>query len=165
MMTSVAFLALLASLDDTEHSFSYLHYEKCHRVALPDSISLITVPHSEIWHESSNTPVALPKSPPPFPMLPTPLSLVSPTDGCADDGDSGMAPALRVIAVITLLLYEAAYALGLGTVTWVLLAEIFPASVRGRGMCAVTCLRWLADFIIPTVFIKIGELKFVKIKH
>ncbi|GLV40403.1 nebulosa [Carabus blaptoides fortunei] len=160
MMTSVALLALLASIDDSEHSISHLYHENCHRIAVSDSTGFLTVPHTDLWRsEHSDAPLALPKSPPPYPMLPTPLSLMSPqSEGCPEaEAISALLPALRVIAVITLLLYEAAYALGFGTLTWVLLSELFPASMRGRGMCAVTCLHWLADFVVPTMFIEMGS--------
>lgn len=156
MMTSLAFLALLASIDDSDISFSYLTHENCHRITLPDSISFLTAPDNDDIMNDLDAPLALPNSPPPYPMLPTPLSLISPELDL--ENESQLMPSMRIVAVINLLLYEAAYALGFGTLTWVLLSELFPASVHGRAMCAIICLRWLADFVIPAVFIKIGKL-------
>jgi sugar porter (SP) family MFS transporter len=44
--------------------------------------------------------------------------------------------------------YIASFAVSVGPVTWVILAEIFPTRVRGRAMAAATLFLWLADFLV-----------------
>ncbi len=46
----------------------------------------------------------------------------------------------------------ACYALTLAPVTWVVLAEIFPGSVRGTGMAIATSSLWIACFLLTYTF-------------
>ncbi|RMG01338.1 MAG: MFS transporter [Planctomycetota bacterium] len=46
------------------------------------------------------------------------------------------------------LAYIAAFAIGMGPVVWVVLAEIFPNRTRGLAMGAATVALWLADFLV-----------------
>ena len=51
-------------------------------------------------------------------------------------------PAVPV--VIAMFLCSGTFAVGLGPVVWVLLAEIFPTSIRGRAMAVGTVTLWAA---------------------
>lgn len=44
------------------------------------------------------------------------------------------------------------YAMSLGPVTWVLLAEIFPNHVRGAAMAVCTAALWIASFLLTYTF-------------
>ncbi|MCD8165708.1 MAG: sugar porter family MFS transporter [Bacteroides sp.] len=48
--------------------------------------------------------------------------------------------------IVCILVYIAAYAVSLGPVTWVLIAEIFPNKYRGVGMSVSTMFLWIAAF-------------------
>ena len=48
--------------------------------------------------------------------------------------------------------YIACFALSMGPVVWVVLAEIFPTRVRGRAMAIATFLLWLSNYIISQTF-------------
>jgi SP family xylose:H+ symportor-like MFS transporter len=50
-----------------------------------------------------------------------------------------------------MLLYTAGFAMSWGPVTWVLLSEIFPNSVRGAMSIAVAA-QWIANLIISWTF-------------
>lgn len=60
-------------------------------------------------------------------------------------------PALLVLAIM--LVCVAAFAVGLGPGTWVLLAEIFPTRVRGRAMSIATVALWSACFALTMTFL------------
>jgi SP family arabinose:H+ symporter-like MFS transporter len=60
-------------------------------------------------------------------------------------------PALLVLAIM--LVCVAAFAVGLGPGTWVLLAEIFPNRVRGRAMSIATVALWSACFALTMTFL------------
>ncbi|MDR3267672.1 MAG: sugar porter family MFS transporter [Tannerella sp.] len=51
-----------------------------------------------------------------------------------------------------ILTYIAAFAISLGPVTWVLIAEIFPNQHRGLGMSLSTLFLWIAAFLIALLF-------------
>lgn len=55
-------------------------------------------------------------------------------------------------ALAFILAYIACFALSVGPVTWVLLAEIFPNRIRGRAMAIATVCLWIANLIISQTF-------------
>jgi len=58
---------------------------------------------------------------------------------------------LGVIALVCMLVYVASFAVSWGPVTWVLLSEIFPNSVRGAMSIAVAA-QWIANWIVSLTF-------------
>ncbi|WP_408614433.1 sugar porter family MFS transporter [Celerinatantimonas sp. MCCC 1A17872] len=54
--------------------------------------------------------------------------------------------------LIFVLAYIAAFALSLGPVTWVLLAEIFPNNVRSKALSIAVLAQWLANFLVSQTF-------------
>jgi MFS transporter, SP family, xylose:H+ symportor len=56
-----------------------------------------------------------------------------------------------MIALFFMLTYTASFAMSWGPVTWVLLAEIFPNSIRGAMSIAVAA-QWIANWIISLTF-------------
>ena len=56
-----------------------------------------------------------------------------------------------ILALVFMLLYTAGFAMSWGPVTWVLLSEIFPNSVRGAMSIAVAA-QWIANLIISWTF-------------
>jgi sugar porter (SP) family MFS transporter len=79
-------------------------------------------------------------------------------------GSAGMALALTALGltayfgrtdlwVLTFILgYIACFALSVGPVTWVILAEIFPTKIRGRAMAIATFCLWVANFVVSQTF-------------
>ena len=58
---------------------------------------------------------------------------------------------MGIAALIFMLAYTAAFALSWGPVCWVLLAEIFPNSIRGALSVAVAA-QWIANWIVSLTF-------------
>lgn len=63
---------------------------------------------------------------------------------------SGM---LKWIAVGSLMLYIASFAVSLGPIAWLIIAEIFPLKIRGRAMSLTTMFNWLFNFIVAMTFL------------
>ena len=55
------------------------------------------------------------------------------------------------------LLYIAFFAMTLGPIVWVVIAEIFPPRIRGRAMAIATVALWLADFAVSLTFPVIAD--------
>ncbi len=55
------------------------------------------------------------------------------------------------------LLYIAFFAMTLGPIVWVVMAEIFPIKVRGRAMAIATLILWFADFVVSLTFPVISD--------
>jgi len=57
-----------------------------------------------------------------------------------------------VWVLVFILTYIASFALSVGPVTWVILAEIFPTGIRGRAMAIATVMLWGANFVVSQTF-------------
>jgi MFS transporter, SP family, xylose:H+ symportor len=72
----------------------------------------------------------------------------------------GVASQFQLLATFGLLFtlgYIACFALSVGPVTWVILSEIFPNSIRGRAMSLATFALWTANFIVSQTFPMMDE--------
>ncbi|RXE56589.1 MFS transporter [Methanoculleus taiwanensis] len=63
---------------------------------------------------------------------------------------------LGLITAISLMAYVASFAIGLGPVFWLLIAEIYPLNVRGRAMSVATIANWAANFFITLTFLTLA---------
>lgn len=141
-MTTISLLSLLATIDRGDDNLDVVNNHcKNH--------------HNEEVKIHSILPTG---SPPPFPLLPTPLAIVPPSPetwtqikaSCETQNiavSEGLTGGLRILAVITLLVYEAAYALGLGPVPLLNLTEVFPAAIRGKCISFVSIVIWITHII------------------
>ncbi len=57
-----------------------------------------------------------------------------------------------VASLLFMLLYIAGFALSWGPVTWVLLSEIFPNSIRSSAMAIAVAAQWIANYIVSATF-------------
>lgn len=57
-----------------------------------------------------------------------------------------------ILVLCFILVYVAAFAVTLGPVVWVLIAEIFPTRIRGRAMSIATVFLWGACFAVSQTF-------------
>lgn len=48
--------------------------------------------------------------------------------------------------------YTASFAMSVGPITWVILAEIFPTRIRGRAMSIATVCLWIANYVVSQTF-------------
>jgi sugar porter (SP) family MFS transporter len=61
--------------------------------------------------------------------------------------------ALAAVAISCLMAYIACFALSLGAIAWILVAEVFPLRVRGRGVAAATLGSGIANFAVSLTFL------------
>lgn len=59
------------------------------------------------------------------------------------------------IAVISMVTYIAGYCISVGSLFWLIIAEIFPLSIRGLGMSMATAIQWAANFLVSMTFLTI----------
>ncbi len=60
--------------------------------------------------------------------------------------------ATATLPIILILGYIACFALSVGPVTWVILTEIFPTSIRGRALSIATFGLWAANYVVSQTF-------------
>ena len=73
--------------------------------------------------------------------------------GCSFLGGEHLHGALAIVAVIGLLIYTGSFAIGLGPVFWLLIAEIYPLRIRGAAMSVATMANWGANFVVTVSFL------------
>jgi sugar porter (SP) family MFS transporter len=61
--------------------------------------------------------------------------------------------ALAVTGVLGLLIYTGSFAIGLGPVFWLIIAEIYPLTIRGAAMSVATIANWAANFVVTISFL------------
>ncbi|KAG7205240.1 hypothetical protein KM043_018320 [Ampulex compressa] len=141
-MTTISLLSLLATIDRGDDTLEIVNI-RCKNHPSDDVKGQNILPSG---------------SPPPFPLLPTPLAVVAPSPetwtqikaSCEMQNvalSEGLTGGLRILAVITLLVYEAAYALGLGPVPLLNLSEVFPAAVRGKCVSFISIVIWITHIM------------------
>ena len=70
----------------------------------------------------------------------------------------GTSGALAWITVLSVAAYVAFFAVGLGPVFWLLIAEIFPLAVRGRAMSLATISNWGFNLLVTVTFLGLIDL-------
>ena len=75
----------------------------------------------------------------------------------------GVSAAIRfqasgTVVLIIVLTYVACFAVGVGTGTWVLMAEICPTRVRGRAMAVATVCLWCGTLLVTLTFLSLVNL-------
>jgi len=63
--------------------------------------------------------------------------------------------ALGALAVSSLLTYIACFALSMGAIAWILVSEVFPLRVRGRGVAAATLGSGISNFLVSLTFLSV----------
>jgi SP family galactose:H+ symporter-like MFS transporter len=63
--------------------------------------------------------------------------------------------ALGMLALVSLLGYIACFAFGMGAIAWILVSEVFPLRVRGRGVAVATLASGISNFALSLTFLSI----------
>jgi MFS family permease len=61
------------------------------------------------------------------------------------------------LSLAGLLAYIASFAVGLGPIFWLLIAEIFPAEARGAGAGVSTAVNWFSGFVVGLLFVPLAD--------
>jgi sugar porter (SP) family MFS transporter len=73
--------------------------------------------------------------------------------GCSFIGGSTLHGGLAIVAIAGLLVYTGSFAIGLGPVFWLLIAEIYPLRIRGAAMSVAGMANWAANFVVTVSFL------------
>jgi sugar porter (SP) family MFS transporter len=68
-------------------------------------------------------------------------------------GGSQLTGTLAIVAVLGLLVYTGSFAIGLGPVFWLLIAEIYPLKIRGAAISVASMANWAANFLVTVSFL------------
>jgi SP family xylose:H+ symportor-like MFS transporter len=60
---------------------------------------------------------------------------------------------MEMITAASLLIYSASFMFSWGPITWVLIAEIFPNTIRGGAVAIAVAFQWIFNFIVSSTFV------------
>jgi sugar porter (SP) family MFS transporter len=63
----------------------------------------------------------------------------------------------RWLSLVGLLAYVTSFAVGLGPIFWLLIAEIFPPEARAAGAGTATAVNWLSSFVVGLLFVPLAD--------
>jgi sugar porter (SP) family MFS transporter len=61
------------------------------------------------------------------------------------------------LSLLCIVVYIAAFAIGMGPVFWLLIAEIFPPGARAAGASLSTAVNWLSNFAVGLLFLPLAD--------
>nr|KAF6463146.1 solute carrier family 2 member 12 [Molossus molossus] len=67
-------------------------------------------------------------------------------------------PFWKWLSLASLLVYVAAFSIGLGPMPWLVLSEIFPGGIRGRAMALTSSMNWSINLLISMTFLTVTDL-------
>jgi len=70
---------------------------------------------------------------------------------------AGPSAIMEKVTIISLAVYIASFAISLGPIFWLIIAEIYPLKVRGRAMSLATVANWTFNLIVASTFLTIIE--------
>jgi MFS family permease len=65
---------------------------------------------------------------------------------------------LAGLAVVILMFYVASFAISLGPIFWLLIAEIYPLKIRGLAAGIAAGTNWLANFAVSLTFLSLLKM-------
>jgi sugar porter (SP) family MFS transporter len=69
--------------------------------------------------------------------------------------NAALGSSMGIIAIACLMVYIACFAFSLGAIAWILVAEVFPLRVRGRGVAAATLGSGISNFAVSFTFLSL----------
>lgn len=63
------------------------------------------------------------------------------------------APGLQLITMLSIMLYSASFMFSWGPICWVLIAEIFPNTIRGTAVAIAVAAQWIFNFVVSSTFV------------
>ncbi|MBO6186928.1 MAG: D-xylose transporter XylE [Prevotella sp.] len=64
-------------------------------------------------------------------------------------GQAGM----EVVTAVSIMVYSASFMFSWGPICWVLIAEIFPNTIRGAAVAIAVAFQWIFNFIVSSTFV------------
>ena len=59
---------------------------------------------------------------------------------------------IGIAALVFIIIYTASFMMSWGPICWVLIAEIFPNTIRGKAVAIAVAAQWIANFIVSSTF-------------
>lgn len=64
-----------------------------------------------------------------------------------------------IVSVVSIMFYSAAFMMSWGPICWVLIAEIFPNTIRSGAVAVAVAFQWIANFAVSSSFVPLYNMK------
>jgi len=64
---------------------------------------------------------------------------------------------IGVAALVFIIIYTASFMMSWGPITWVLISEIFPNTIRGQAVAIAVAAQWISNFVVSSTFPSLSE--------
>ena len=64
---------------------------------------------------------------------------------------------LQLLCMISIMIYSASFMFSWGPVCWVLIAEVFPNTIRGAAVAIAVAFQWIFNWIVSTSFVPLAN--------
>jgi SP family xylose:H+ symportor-like MFS transporter len=64
-----------------------------------------------------------------------------------------------ICAVVSIMIYSASFMFSWGPICWVLIAEIFPNTIRGAAVAIAVAFQWIFNFIVSSTFVPMYNMR------
>jgi len=68
-------------------------------------------------------------------------------------------PQLSLICMLSIMVYSASFMFSWGPICWVLIAEIFPNTIRGKAVAIAVAFQWIFNWIVSSSFVPMFNMK------
>ncbi len=62
-------------------------------------------------------------------------------------------PALNIVTMLSIMVYSASFMFSWGPICWVLIAEIFPNTIRSKAVAIAVAFQWIFNWIVSSSFV------------
>ena len=59
----------------------------------------------------------------------------------------------QMVTMLSIMLYSASFMMSWGPICWVLIAEIFPNTIRGKAVAIAVAFQWIFNWIVSSTFV------------
>lgn len=64
-----------------------------------------------------------------------------------------------IVSVVCIMIYSASFMFSWGPICWVLIAEIFPNTIRGTAVAIAVAFQWIFNFIVSSTFLPMYNMR------
>ena len=64
-----------------------------------------------------------------------------------------------IVSVVSIMVYSASFMFSWGPIWWVLIAEIFPNTIRGAAVAIAVAFQWIFNFIVSSTFVPMYNMQ------
>ncbi len=66
---------------------------------------------------------------------------------------------LEIVTMVSIMVYSASFMMSWGPICWVLIAEVFPNTIRGKAVAIAVAFQWIFNWIVSSSFVPMFNMR------